>query len=86
MKNTTLYRIQQTFAPCKKMCRRNEDWDIRAIQIQKFMNGLYEEGYSYGTLKLLKSLLNEMFKKAIGNQYMQCNPCDAVVLPKKVQY
>ena len=87
VKNTTLYRIQQTFAPCKKdVIGEMKLGDIRAIQIQKFMNGLYEEGYSYGTLKLLKSLLNEMFKKAIGNQYMQCNPCDAVVLPKKVQY
>ena len=27
-----------------------------------------------------------MFKKAIGNGYMLQNPCDAVVLPKKIQY
>ncbi|NJE44657.1 site-specific integrase [Massilimicrobiota sp. SW1139] len=56
--------------------------DIRGIHIQKLFNELSIRGYSYGTLSLLKSLLNEMFKKAIGNGLAIINPCDSVVLPK----
>ena len=83
VKNTTLYRIHQTFTPCKKhsigMMKLS---DIRGIHIQKLFNELSMNGYSYGTLSLLKSLLNEMFKKAIGNGLALINPCDSVVMPK----
>lgn len=61
VKNTTLYRIHQTFTPCKKhsisMMKLS---DIRGIHIQKLFNELSMNGYSYGTLSLLKSLLNEI--------------------------
>lgn len=84
VKDTTLYRIQQTYSPCKKdvlgMMRLQE---VRAIHIQSLINSLDAKGYTYGTIKLLRSLLNEMFKKAIGNGYVLINPCDAIVMPKK---
>lgn len=60
--------------------------DIRAFHIQQLINDLDEKGFTYGTIRLLKSLLNEMFKKAVGNGYMLINSCDAVVMPRKVTY
>lgn len=85
VKDTTVYRIRQTFSPCKKnVLGMMKLRDIRAIHLQLLINELDERGYTYGTIKLLKSLLNEMFKKAIGNGYMMLNPCDAVVMPRKV--
>ncbi|OUQ49639.1 tyrosine-type recombinase/integrase [Lachnoclostridium sp. An118] len=87
VKDTTLFRIRQTFSPCKKnvlgMMRLRE---IRADHVQRLINELDEKGFTYGTIRLLKSLLNEMFKKAVGNGYMLINPCDAVVMPRKVTY
>ena len=86
VKETTLYRRRQTFSSCKKDAISSlKLQEVHAIQIQQFLNRLYDEGFSYGTLNLLKSLLSEMFKKAIGNGYMLRNPCDSVVLPKKVK-
>lgn len=86
VKDTTLYRIRQTYSPCKKdvfgMMRLQE---VRAIHVQRLINSLDEKGYTYGTIRLLKSLLNEMFKKAMGNGYILINPCDAVVMPKKTK-
>lgn len=83
VKNTTLYRIHQTFTPCKKhSIGMMKLADIRGIHIQKLFNELSVKGYSYGTLNLLKSLLNEMFKKAIGNGLALINPCNSVVMPK----
>lgn len=87
VKDTTLFRIRQTFSPCKKnvlgMMRLRE---IRADHVQRLINELDKKGFTYGTIRLLKSLLNEMFKKAVGNGYMLINPCDAVVMPRKVTY
>ncbi len=87
VKDTTLYRIRQTYTPCKvDTLGMMKLQDVRAIHVQQLINALDEKGNTYGTLNLLKSLLNEMFKKAIGNGYMIINPCDSVVLPKKVRY
>ena len=60
--------------------------DIRAIHVQQLVNEMDENGFSYGTIRTLKYLLSEMFKKAIGNGYIVINPCDAVVMPRKVTY
>lgn len=84
VKETTAFRIRQTFSPVKKdpigmMYLR----DIRAVNIQKLINKLSEKGFSFGTLSLLKSLLNEMFKVAVGNKYAIVNPCESVLLPLK---
>ena len=48
VKNTTLYRIHQTFTPCKKhsICMMKLA-DIRGIHIQKLFNELSAKGYSY---------------------------------------
>lgn len=85
VKETTLFRIRQTYSPCRKnvvgMMRLQE---IRAIHIQQLINELDEMGFTYGTINLLRSLLNDMFKKAVGNGYMLVNPCEAVVMPRKV--
>ena len=87
VKDTTIFRIQQTFSPCKKdILGSMKLMEVRAIHIQELINGLHEKGYSYGTLNLLKSLLKEMFKRAIGNGYLYINPCEAVVMPKKEKY
>lgn len=87
VKATTVYRIRQTFSPCKKnIVGVMKLQDIRAIHIQQLINELDEKGFTYGTIRLLKSLLNEMFKKAVGNGYILINPCDAVVMPRKVTY
>lgn len=87
VKETTVYRIRQTFSPCKKnIVGVMKLQDIRAIHIQQLINELDEKGFTYGTIRLLKSLLNEMFKKAVGNGYILINPCDAVVMPRKVTY
>lgn len=87
VKETTVYRIRQTFSPCKKnIVGMMKLQDIRAIHIQQLINELDEKGFTYGTIRLLKSLLNEMFRKAVGNGYMLINPCDAVVMPRKVTY
>lgn len=82
VKITTLYRNRQTFSSCKKdSLGRMKLQEIRAFHIQELINELHDKGYTYGTLKLLKNLLSEMFKMAIGNGLMLRNPCDAVILP-----
>lgn len=87
VKETTLFRFRQTFSPCKKnVIGAMKLQDIRAIHVQQLINELDEKGFTYGTIRLLKSLLNEMFKKAHGNGYMLVNPCEAVVMPRKVTY
>lgn len=87
VKDVTLYRIRQTFNPCKKDVIGNMQLkDIRGIHIQQLVNELSKEGFSYGTLNNLKALLNDMFKRAIGNGFIIINPCEAIVLPKKEKY
>lgn len=87
VKETTLYRIYQTYSPCRRdVLGMMKLQDVRAIHVQRLINEMLDRGNTYGTIKLLKSLLNDMFKKAIGNGYMLINPCEAVVLPKKDNY
>ena len=87
VKDTTVYRIRQTFSPSKKnRISMMKLQDIRAIHVQQLVNEMDENGFSYGTIRTLKYLLSEMFKKAIGNGYIVINPCDAVVMPRKVTY
>lgn len=87
VKNTTLFRIRQTYSPCKKDTLGSMKLqDVRAVHIQQLINAMHERGNTYGTIVLFKSLLKEMFKAAIGNGYMQINPCDAITLPKKERH
>ena len=60
--------------------------EVRAIHVQQLINTMHERGNTYGTISLLKALLNDMFEKAIGNGYLLINPTKAVVMPKKVKY
>lgn len=87
VKDTTLYRIRQTYSPCQKdvlgMMKLQE---VRAIHVQQLINTMHEKGNTYGTISLLKSLLNDMFEKAIGNGYVPINPTKAIVMPKKKRY
>lgn len=84
IKETTAYRIRQTFSPCRKnMIGMMKLQEIRAIHVQQLINELERKGFAYGTIRLMKALLNEMFRKAIGNGYMVINPCNAVTMPKK---
>ena len=87
VKDTTLYRIRQTYSPCPKdvlgMMKLQE---VRAIHVQQLINTMHEKGNTYGTISLLKSLLNDMFEKAIGNGYLFINLIKAIVMPKKVRY
>lgn len=87
VKDTTLYRIRQTYSPCKKdvlgMMKLQE---VRALHIQCLINTMHEKGNTDGTISLLKALLNDMFEKAIGNGFVYINPTKAVVMPKKVRY
>ena len=87
VKETTLHRIGQTYSSCRKdVLGDMKIQNVRAIHVQTLINALEKKGYSYGTLLLLKSLLGDMFKKAVGNGFIAINPCDAIVLPKKVKY
>lgn len=87
VKETTLYRIRQTYAVCKRgelgmMKLRN----ITVNYVQKIINEMRDNDNTYGTINLFNNLLKQMFAKAIGNGYMHINPCDGVVLPKKTRY
>lgn len=87
VKPTTLYRIRQTFSTCRK--NRIGDMyisEIRAVHVQELINTMHSSGKTHGTINLLKSLLNDMFEKAIGNGFMEINPTKAVVMPKKERY
>lgn len=87
VKDTTLYRIRQTYSPCKNdVLSMMKLQEIRAIHIQQLINTMHDRGNTHGTISLLKALLNDMFEKAIGNGYLYLNPTKAIVMPKKVKY
>lgn len=87
VKDTTLYRIRQTYSPCTKdVIGSMKLHDIRAVHVQMLINEMQEKGNTHGTISLLKALLSDMFEKAIGNGYILINPTKAVVMPKKVRY
>lgn len=87
VKETTLYRIRQTYSPCRNdILGIMKLQEVRAIHIQQLINTMHEKGNTYGTISLLKALLNDMFEKAIGNGYVLINPTKAIVMPKKVKY
>ena len=87
VKDTTVFRIRQTFSSCKRgLLGSMYLTDIRAIHIQEHINRLDAEGFTYGTLSVHKALLKELFKRAMGNGYVTINPVDAVVLPPREIY
>lgn len=60
--------------------------EVRAIHMQQLINSMHDKGNTFGTISLLKSLLNDMFEKAIGNGFIPINPTRAIVMPKKEKY
>lgn len=87
VKETTVYRIRQTYSSCKNDTLGSMNLrEVRAIHVQGLVNKMHDKGNTYGTIVLLKSLLNDMFEKAIGNGYIPINPMNAVVLPPKPKY
>lgn len=84
VKNTTEYKIRTIYKACiKPYIGRRRLADIKAIHVQVLINKLFEEGRAYGTVINVKSLISEMFRMAIGNEYVLRNPCAAVVMPKQ---
>lgn len=87
VKETTLYRIRQTYSPCKNdVLGSMKLQEVRAIHMQQLINSMHDKGNTFGTISLLKSLLNDMFEKAIGNGFIPINPTRAIVMPKKEKY
>lgn len=84
VKDTTLYRIRQNFASIKKSDLASMKLSkIKSIHLQGLINDLYESGFAPSTLRVLVSLLKEVFKRANGNGFILINPCDTIVIPKE---
>ncbi len=82
IKGDTLYRYRQNFQTCEAISMMKLK-DIKAMHIQKMINDLVDKGISYGTLNNIRGILKELFQKALGNELVNVNPLEAVVLPKK---
>ncbi len=52
--------------------------NIKSIQLQKFYNNLYEDGYSYSQINTLNTFLKVFFNWCIDNDYILKNPCSKV--------
>lgn len=56
--------------------------EIRAMHIQKLFNKMLTDGYSIGTVTLIKKVLHNMMNVAIENEILFRNPCKGTKLPK----
>lgn len=54
-------------------------------EIQKFINTLNKEGYSYSVIRKAYLALNACFKHAITKDNLEKNPCMLIKLPKKAE-
>ncbi|MFA9464303.1 MAG: tyrosine-type recombinase/integrase [Velocimicrobium sp.] len=86
LKSTSLYKIR-SYHQCRVSPVLGEMnlKDIRLVHVQKFINDLFEDGLSYGSVANIKFQLSDMFNKAILNEYIVKNPCDGLEMPKKVK-
>ena len=57
--------------------------NVSVDHIQKYMNKLQDDGYSYTTLEKSKHLLNGCFKYALTKQDVKYNPVSGVVMPSR---
>lgn len=57
--------------------------DIRGDMVQKHLNKMFDDGYSYGRINMTLIILNGMCKKAQKLHYINRNPVEAVELPSK---
>ncbi|MDF2854545.1 MAG: site-specific integrase [Neobacillus sp.] len=60
--------------------------DVTTDDIQKLMNSLREEGYSYAYTRRAFIVLSELFKHAYVVEDLQKNPMDRITLLKKDKY
>lgn len=56
--------------------------DIRGEHIQKLLNDLSDEGYSYATIKLIRAILSNCMKRAKKNNIIEWNPVELADIPK----
>lgn len=60
-------------------------FSITNNEIQKFINTLNKEGYSYSVIRKAYLALNACFKHAITKDNLEKNPCMLIKLPKKAE-
>ncbi|SKB00061.1 Site-specific recombinase XerD [Caloramator quimbayensis] len=62
--------------------------DLKAIQIQRYYNKLYENGKSSSVIKNLNKLLKTFFNYAMAEGYLLKNPCRTgnIVIPKDCEF
>lgn len=56
--------------------------DVRAEQIQKIYNDMYQQGYKRATIEGVSIVLGGMFKQALKNELIVKNPVVLATLPK----
>lgn len=84
VKETTIYKNRAYFnSIVSKSLGMMKIQDIKGVHLQEFLNSMFDKGLSYGTVANIKSLLGDMFKKAVANEFILRNPCDSLVMPKK---
>lgn len=49
--------------------------EISKIDVKSFFVDLKEEGYHYGTLKILLTVMRQAFEQAVDDNFIQTNPC-----------
>lgn len=64
--------------------RKNLD-SIKQIQIKSLLKQLKDDGYSYETRNKCKILLNDMFNKAVNDEFVKRNPVKGVQLKRDVE-
>lgn len=86
-KNQIKETVQQQYktlynAYVKKELGKMKLQEIRAMHIQKLFNKMLTDGYSIGTVTLIKKVLHNMMNVAIENEILFRNPCKGTKLPK----
>jgi integrase len=56
---------------------------VRPMHIQNIFNEMYDEGFAYGTINLVKITLHAMFDQCVINGYLVKNPTNGIKLPQK---
>lgn len=60
--------------------------DITSADIQKLLNDLMNEGYSYSTVKKTYNLLGEFYRYQKKETIITINPMDGVTMQKKANF
>lgn len=76
----------------KPACKQCKDYfsdrsvsDIAPTDIDRFMQYLVKRDYAQKTIKTRMLVLNQVFKYAIINQYIDNNPCQYISIPKNLK-